>query len=418
MIQKTIITNEKEALEVAQKLEGITFSHLNIPTTSNKGLTGNILENIFGLTNDNSPKADFYELGFDTELKTTPIKKLKNNNYSAKERLSLQMIEYNDDFDDEFLGSKVFDKIKNTLVINYLLNNDGLKEIAKSWILWFEDDELEIIQKDYEIIINKIKNGKAHELSDSDTIYLGASRKGHNENPRTYRWSKTPAKSRAWSFKTTFMTRKTRFIYNNIKLEIAKSSQKVFINSVINEILKYKGKTIEEINKSLNRPLSKNKSRHRFAIDAILSKSGISKDKLSNNNIFIKVQKENKKGNRQESISFPNVEFYDFINWDFEQTEIYQYMSQGILNVLWTNDWKLKNVKKIKFKNERINIARNTFNEIKKSIGTEKVYLVRESDDKVIHLRPKGRNGNDKIILPNGQEIVKQSLWINKKELN
>lgn len=41
----------------------------------------------------------------------------------------------------------------------------------------FEED-LEIIRNDWETIVGKIRNGKAHELSESDTMYLAACTKG------------------------------------------------------------------------------------------------------------------------------------------------------------------------------------------------------------------------------------------------
>ena len=31
----------------------------------------------------------------------------------------------------------------------------------------------------------------------------------------------------------------------------------------------------------------------------------------------------------------------------------------------------------------------------------------------VAHIRPKGRDGSDKVILPNGQTITKQCFWLN-----
>ena len=39
-------------------------------------------------------------------------------------------------------------------------------------------DDLKIIEEDYKTIIDKIAEGKAHELSESDTMYLGACTKG------------------------------------------------------------------------------------------------------------------------------------------------------------------------------------------------------------------------------------------------
>ena len=43
----------------------------------------------------------------------------------------------------------------------------------------FSDTDLEIIKKDWELIKQKIANGKAHELSEGDTFYLGEIGRAH-----------------------------------------------------------------------------------------------------------------------------------------------------------------------------------------------------------------------------------------------
>lgn len=36
------------------------------------------------------------------------------------------------------------------------------------------EQDIKIIEHDFEVIVEKIRNGKAHELSEGDTLYLGA----------------------------------------------------------------------------------------------------------------------------------------------------------------------------------------------------------------------------------------------------
>src|SRR5699024_9465416 len=70
-------------------------------------------------------------------------------------------------------------------------------------------DDLEIIKSDYQIIADKIISGNAHELSESDTMYLGAATKGSTAErslqPQHYN-SAIPAKRRAFSLKQGYMT--------------------------------------------------------------------------------------------------------------------------------------------------------------------------------------------------------------------
>ena len=51
-------------------------------------------------------------------------------------------------------------------------------KIHYSTLFELPENDLEIIKKDYQTIIDKIKAGKAHEISEGDTNYLGACTKG------------------------------------------------------------------------------------------------------------------------------------------------------------------------------------------------------------------------------------------------
>lgn len=47
--------------------------------------------------------------------------------------------------------------------------------IYKNILLSYPAADLEIIRQDWQTIVEKIRNGKAHEISEGDTNYLGAS---------------------------------------------------------------------------------------------------------------------------------------------------------------------------------------------------------------------------------------------------
>ena len=90
-----------------------------------------------------------------------------------------------------------FSLLKNRL--DYKINYSKLFSPPK--------EDLEIIKNDYETIINKIKAGKAHELSEGDTLYLGAATKSSTSSKRRNQpFSSIPAKPRAFSFKSSYMT--------------------------------------------------------------------------------------------------------------------------------------------------------------------------------------------------------------------
>lgn len=67
--------------------------------------------------------------------------------------------------------------------------------------------DYEIIKQDWEVITDYVKKGKAHELSERLTHYLSACTKGANaKTVRLQPYSDLPAKQRAYSLKSGYMT--------------------------------------------------------------------------------------------------------------------------------------------------------------------------------------------------------------------
>ena len=74
----------------------------------NKGWIGNSIESDwFGLANNSRKEADFSNLG--VELKVTPIRKTKAG-WSAKERLSLNIFDFNDEHKRNFENASFIEK--------------------------------------------------------------------------------------------------------------------------------------------------------------------------------------------------------------------------------------------------------------------------------------------------------------------
>lgn len=96
------------------------------------------------------------------------------------------------------------------LFYNGLIPNQTMKDyvIEKIFLYeWFEED-MAVILEDYQKITDKIKNGKAHELSESDGNYLSTCTKGAGKGKdlRQQPFSHELAKQRAWELKSSYMT--------------------------------------------------------------------------------------------------------------------------------------------------------------------------------------------------------------------
>ena len=180
-------SDKNSVIDYAKKLKGKSLRQICDPkilehSYSGKGNFGQVLEKFyFGYEPNSTAEADFAQIGM--ELKSSPLKQLKNNEYRSKERLVLNIINYLNVVNQNFENSDFIKKNSSILLIFYLhqAGYDILDLIIKLVDEWsFPSTDLEIIKKDWETITQKIADGKAHELSEGDTFYLGACTKGAN----------------------------------------------------------------------------------------------------------------------------------------------------------------------------------------------------------------------------------------------
>lgn len=124
---------------------------------------------------------------------------------SAKERLVIGMIDYMKVVDETFETSHLMEKAEDILLISYLWVPDTdpldyrveLVEIVS--MPGLPEGDLAQIKADWETVVNKICDGRAHELSGSDTLYLEACTKSSTSKTRRKQpYSSIPAKPRPW----------------------------------------------------------------------------------------------------------------------------------------------------------------------------------------------------------------------------
>lgn len=263
--------DKNSIIEYCKNLEGKTLrdvcgKEIIEANIGGKGSFGQLLEKFYFHYEPNSKsEADFSEIGM--ELKSSPLKIIKNNFYRSKERLVLSIIDYLKIVHQSFEHSDFMRKSSNILIVFYLHENgtnviDSKIKLVGEWN--FPATDLEIIRKDFEIIKKKVVEGKAHELSEGDTFYLGACTKGANkESIRDQPYNDIKAKQRAYSLKQGYVNHIIATLSNEpsgnygkliSNIEIAK---KFTIEDVVtNKFKKYYGKSILEILTILNLDLN------------------------------------------------------------------------------------------------------------------------------------------------------------------
>ena len=246
----------------------------------------------------------------------------------------LNIINYINVVNQNFENSDFIKKNASILLIFYLhqAGFDILDLIIKLVDEWsFPSTDLEIIKKDWETITKKIADGKAHELSEGDTFYLGACTKGANASSvRKQPFSETPAKQRAYSFKQGYVNHiiasianEPTAIYGKLIPSVKIAKKQTIDEIVISKFKPFYGKTEEEIIKSLKIEINtKAKSFYANLTKAIL---GISLDKeieeFEKAEIIVKTVRLKENNLPKEDISFPTFKYEELVSEDWENSD-------------------------------------------------------------------------------------------------
>jgi DNA mismatch repair protein MutH len=410
-----------------------------------KGNFGQILEKYYFEYELNSvSEPDFHEVGI--ELKSSPLKKSKKNHLSAKERLVLSIINYNDIINQDFDSSSLLIKNNHLLLILYLYEKgvdvlDLVIKLVGDWKIPQED--LHIFKSDWLKIQSKVSAGRAHELSEGDTLYLGACTKGgKGGNPRQQPYSKILAKQRAFSLKQGYLNHvigklSQRSGVNYGKVIDSPTADLNFEDLVITKFEKYYSKSTEQIEANLGLNLNK-KAKSYFAslskrILGVDIKSEI--EEFAKADIILKTVRLKNNDLPKESISFSTFKFDEIINEDWDDSTFKAVLEHKFLFIFYLIDGDKLYLKRAKFWNmpyEDIEKAKLVWEKTRQLIldgnivkevtnkWKRKTNFPNTLFNKVAHVRPHAKNANDTYPLPINDRLTgltsytKHCFWLNK----
>lgn len=328
--------SEAEILLVAKQIVNRTLGQLgydNFRSTTNKGGIGTFVEEeVFRYKSNNDSNPDFIEAGI--ELKVTPIKENENGTFSSKERLVLNMIDYFEEAEATFETSSFYRKNKKLLICFYKyikgVPETDFKFTAYDLYEFEKSLEYKTIKRDWEIVHSKIINGKAHEISESDTTFLAACTKGANSSVRRGQpHSEEEAKPRAYSFKSGFMTRLYRNLIHNIGPYIphlvsdSEWMADTLEESYKSKLSKYYGKTVHELKNTFFIKSSPKDINFKLAQKMLgLSGRQSSTQEMLDSGVKLKTVRLNQNGVPHESMSFPTFEFNELLDTSWEESDI------------------------------------------------------------------------------------------------
>lgn len=399
-----------------------------------KGYFGDLVEEyLFGIENNSNAEADFKEVGI--ELKTTPIKQLKSRKYSPKERLVFSMIDYMTVINEDWETSSFLKKNKTLLIMFYLYEKDkSLLEYKFKLVELLDllsqisDADIAQIKNDWEKIVNKIRSGEAHLLSEGDTLYLGAAPKASNsKSRRSQPNSSIDAKPRAFSLKTTYLNYIIqKYLGKDNKKNnslIEKDLPLTIEENVVTRLSPYLNQSNIDLEKQFNIKYDKKRPKHhrRILVNKLLGHSTNKIEEFEKANITLRVIAIEPSGKLTESISFEIFKYKDIVEETWEESAFYnQLSSKKFLFVIFKKTSNgIDILKEIKFWNFPVTdlekaqwVWEETVNRIKNN-QADKLPSIKEGI--VAHVRPHGRKGNDKIQTLHGTYEVKKCFWLNAK---
>ena len=440
-------TNPISIFEYSKGLIGNTlreFVWSGYKPKTGKGSLGQMVENIYFLLETNSnPDADFSEAGL--ELKCTPLKKSKTDEYLIKERLVCSMIHYCNDVKVDFEHSHFYLKCRLMLLLFYL-HQSGYNNLDLSFIfsvLWeLPEKDLLIIRQDYETIIGKIKKGEAHLLSEGDTLYLGACRKGQKgDSLMEQPFSDQGAPRRAFSLKMAYMRTILNYVQKsgqtavtNFSIPAEQLVQKdalkhnCFESIILHRFQPFLQKSFKKIAKALNIDLSNNpKNKFAMVANAIASLGRCSNvnrsEEFMKAGLTMKTIRVQANGIIKEAMSFENIDYIEVAECEeWYDSRLYELFSSRFMFVIYReqnkdkNDFVLDDVFFWTMPQQDLEWAETYWKHIKDCVEAGNIseqYWWKGSDKKKFHVRPKAQKATDLAPTVDGLGAKKYCYWFN-----
>lgn len=403
-----------------------------------KGGLGEIIEErFFHYQCNNDSRPDFEKAG--VELKVTPYKVNKNGLLVAKERLIITMIDYFAVVEEKFEDSHMWNKARLILLIYYLYQQEIQSRldyrIGYAKLFTPPEADIKIIKNDFEIIVEKVKAGKAHELSEGDTMYLGAAPKAATSKDRRKQpFSNELAKPRAFAFKNSYMT----YVLNNYIVPGKETYEQImhdgvecnFEDYVTSKINKYRNYTVEALCREFQIDcVRKPKNLEAMLAYQILGIKGNHAEEFVKANIVVKTIRIGKNNKIKESMSFPTFKFKDLVTEEWETSTfgtylsetrfffvVYKYDENDMLRLKGCQFWNIpyadleNEVQKVWNRTKQVLIDGLQIGQLN---GKNYNNFPNASENPVCHVRPHAQNAQDTYELPDGRQYPKQCFWLN-----
>lgn len=405
---------------------------------SGKGAVGTVIEEgWYGYRPNSESEPDFPEAG--VELKVTPYVRGRNG-IRAKERLVCNIINYMEEYQKTFDTSAFWHKCGTMLLMSYEHRYDVPKgdfTIDEAVLFQFPEEDLAIIRRDWETVMDKVRRGEAHLLSEGDTLYLAACTKGASaQSVRPQPFSAVPAKQRAWSLKSSYMTRiLNTYIFGDGQSERvirdpAVLREQSFEDYVLGKVSPWFGMSQAQLQAQFGLE-SRAKNLNELLLGRMLGIRGriAHTEEFRKASIVPKTIRVRRDGTIRESMSFPTFDFIALSREEsWEESALHECLAPTrFLFVIFRENERGEWVfERVKFWNmpeadleEVRRVWQRTVDILRRGVSLRDTGhgvandLPKQTESPVAHVRPHGRNAADKLPLPDGRMMTKQCFWLN-----
>lgn len=482
MLDDTDFSDPSSIERYAANLDGMTFRDIlelgiapegesapkDFGSKKYKGGMGTLIEErYFGYKANSDDRPDFPEAG--VELKATCFDVLKNGRKSAGERLVLTMIPYDRPVSLDYDSSHLKTKLSNILLVYYGRDRSIDKydqRIERAVMVRLPEEDMKIIRADYEKIISYIQDGRADELSEGMTTYLGACTKGATEvtmwvdqyyeylNTDTGEIEHRRAKRRAFSLKRSYMD----YVLHTYVLGAPRVGESIvqaadesmdFESYVTALIERHYGETDRQIAEQYGLEYTGNKAQWTTLVYRMLGIKSNAAEEFVKAGISVRTVRVNKNGHIEQAMSFPPFEFKQLINEDWETSPFRACLETNRFFVVvfredHEGEWRLDRclfwampaneiegpakacwdeTQKVIHEGVKLNPYRDASGKLKVTNN-----LPGMADNPIVHVRPHtskaayrfadgteiGDIAKNAYELPDGRWMTKQSFWFNK----
>lgn len=427
-------------------------------TNAGKGNLGQCVErHLFEYEPNSNSKPDFERAG--VELKCTPLKQIKDGSMVSKERLVLNIINYLEEGDagNRFETSSFSRKNALLLLMFYLhlAGVDNLDLVFKIIRLWkIPREDLKIFRDDWKIIHDKIANGRAHELSEGDTLYLAACIKGSKggANKRPQPGTSVLADQRAYSIKSSYLNfiiaesmthsamcddvritdeqlskiaKKKEAAGNAVRSESEYKDGETFEQLISRRFRPYLGLSVTAIARKLKTSVSQSPKAVSYSLcRAILGVKTNEIAEFKKAGVLIKTIRLEESGTLKEAMSFQSIKYNEIPGEKtWESSDWYNTVVRRFFFVVFRKkrggtpqDAVLEDIFFWAMPRKDVDKCKRYWKDIRtKVIDGDYDRFLKSSEHPICHVRPKAKNAADLTDTPQGGKAKKYCYWLNRE---